>query len=338
MPTVNIAFSGGVESVYLLQHALERGFKVNLCLINVHNNLENRLAEMVAIERIIKFFKDKMQDDKDYLPRASWRLKGEIKDIIHVPVCPWVSGLTDRDSPVTYSVTQQFATVLGMIYCRREYMDRFIPTGWIGWLKRDASEFSCDEHDHSEEDYGALLRLPETIGPLSNADNIGVKFHAPLWDMDKTDIYNALMDEVKPLVVPNGQGSINAWDNTVTLTPYSNKADEWKAAGIPMEKEYTYDYTELSWMGRYVCGALLPVDVGIRDTGENRTMLRMLSAFFSKGRTVIRPNDQHSMKNEIKRTVRDLIRTCQAMPPMPTEEELDKARRKEREQGSTVSS
>ena len=116
MTTVNIAFSGGVESVYLLQLALERGFNVNLCLINVHNVLDNRLGELVACEKIIKYFETRMREDQDYLPKASWKYAGQIKDIIHVAVCPWVPSQNDNRSPVTFEVTQQFSTILGMMF------------------------------------------------------------------------------------------------------------------------------------------------------------------------------------------------------------------------------
>lgn len=338
MTTVNIAFSGGVESVYLLQLALERGFSVNICLINVHNVLDNRLGELAACEKIINYFNTRIREDKEYLPKASWKYPGEIKDTINIAVCPWVPSQNDNRSPVTYEVTQQFSTILGMLYCRREYLDRFIATCWIGWIKQDASEFSCDEHDHSEADYGALLRLPETIGRLSNADNIGVQFRAPLWDMDKLDIYNALEDGLKELLIPNGTGRVNVQEGTVAHVPYAGKVDEWKRIGLTPEKEYVYDYTKISWMSRYVCGALLPSDVEIEDTPATREMLRTLSAFFSKGRTVVRPGDHYAIKREIKVLIDDLIRTCQAMPHMPTREELDEAKRKEREERSVVSS
>ena len=72
MTTVNIAFSGGVESTYLLQLALEKGFNVNLCIINVGGVAENRLGELIAMEKIIKFFLSKLSEEKDYLPKAKW--------------------------------------------------------------------------------------------------------------------------------------------------------------------------------------------------------------------------------------------------------------------------
>lgn len=52
--TVNLAFSGGVESTYLLQLALEKGFDVNLCMINAGGIPEVRLGELIAMERIVK--------------------------------------------------------------------------------------------------------------------------------------------------------------------------------------------------------------------------------------------------------------------------------------------
>lgn len=331
MITVNIAFSGGVESVYLLQMALERGFKVNLCLINVSNVLETRLGEIIAMEKIVKVYNEKILEDQDYLPSAKQRLKGKIGDIMHMPVCPFAARQESYKSPVTTNVTQQFAAVLGMMMIRREYVDREIPSAWIGWIKQDAAEASFNESDFTEDEYQQLLKLPEIIGPLSNADNIGKRFHAPAWGMSKREIYDHIIDEVKPMLIPNGTGYINFANKTTTHIPYEHKADEWKAAGIPVEREYHFNIEDASWIGRYCSGALLPQDVDIEDTAHAREMLGLIVPFFAKGRTIIRPQDVSAIKHDIVDRCADLIRSAQAMARIPTKEELREAKRLERE-------
>lgn len=319
--TVNLAFSGGVESTYLLQLALEKGFDVNLCMINVGGVPEVRLGELIAMERIVKFYKDQMREQQDYLPKAKWTLKGRIMDDMHFAGCPFAARQTASRTLVAFDVTQQFALILGMLAIRREYLDHYMPTTWIGWIKEDAAETSFDELEHSEEDYLALLKLPELIGPLSNADNIGIKFRAPLWEMSKSEVYSKLMDGVKPLLIPNGLGYPNQSKDCVDHVVYKDKQEEWKAAGIPCEREYKFPISEGSWITRYITGNLLPNDVGQDDTPECRNLLQRVSPYFAKGRALIRPDDQNKIREEVTRVVADLIAAAQAIPKVQVAKE-----------------
>lgn len=321
MTIVNIAFSGGVESTYLLQLALERGHDVNLVMINASNSLDTRVGEIIAMERIIQAFRDTILEARAYLPLKQQRFKGNICDIVHVPVCPFPAHQGEFKSLVTYDVTQQFAIVLGMLAVRREYIDTAMPSTWIGWIKSDAAETTFNETDFSEDDYSALLNLPKTIGPLSNADNIGVQFRAPAWNMDKRDIYDELIDEVKELIIPNGCGRVNWRNDTVIHTPFGHKLTEWKAAGIPYQEEYVFNIKAASWVGRYCSGALLPEDVGLADSPEGREFVRELAPFFSKGRSVIHPKHVEPIREEITERVGDLIRCAQALPSLAISEE-----------------
>ena len=321
MTMVNLAFSGGVESTYLLQLALERGFNVNVVMINANNHLDTRIGEIIVMERIIKFYKEVTREGKDYLPRTQQRFKGEIKDIIHVPVCPFPASQNEFKSLVTYDVTQQFAIVLGMLAARRDYVDTAMPSTWIGWIKGDAAETTFNETDFTEDDYGTLLKLPKTIGPLSNADNIGVEFRAPLWDMDKRDIYDGLVDEVKEMIIPNGAGHIRWKSDTAVHVPYDHKLAEWKAAGIPSQAEYAFNIKDASWVGRYCSGTSLPEDMGLADSPEAREFVRGLTPFFCRGRSVIRPKDVDAIRREVTGRVEDLIRYAQVLPSILLSEE-----------------
>ena len=161
--------------------------------------------------------------------------------------------------------------------------------------------------DHSEKDYQGLLNLPELIGPLSNADNLGVKFRAPLWEMSKAEIHIKLLDDVKPLLIPNGHSYTNWSKDTATHTPHKCKLQEWKDAGILGKDEYTYELTEASWIVRYMTGTLLPGDVDQPDTPSMRDLLRTVAPFLAKARTIIRPKDVTSLRSEVAKMVRNLI-------------------------------
>lgn len=310
MTTVNIAFSGGVESTYLLQLALEKGFDVNLCIINVGGVPEFRLAELITMERIIKFYTNEMTEQKDYLPKAKQTLTGRIVDTMHMAGCPFFARQTPERSLVSTGVTQQFGVVLGMLAIRREYVDNFMPSTWIGWTKDDCAERTFNELDHSEKDYQALLNLPELIGPLSNADNIGIKFRAPLWEMTKAEVYAKLMDGAKELIIPNGHSHRNWSNGTVCHVVHQDKQKEWEAAGIPCQREYHFHIATASWVARFITGDLLPADVGQPDTRECRELLQLVAPFFAKGRALIRPGEADKIRQEVTGRVADLITTA----------------------------
>ena len=319
MTTVNIAFSGGLESTYLLQLALEKGFTVNLCMINVGGTMESRLGELIAMERIIKFFKMVGDEERAYLPKAKWTLPGRINDVMHYAGCPFVSRQESNKSLATFDVTQQFGVILGMLAIRREYLDDYMPSTWIGWIKEDAAEFSFNEMDHSEKDYQDLLNLPELIGPLSNADNLGIKFRAPLWEMSKTEIYGKLLDALKPMLIPNGRSHVDHANNKVEHFPHQSKLEEWKDAGLPHKGPYIFQITEPSWIVRYITGTLLPADVEQPDTFECRKFLQTVAPFFAKGRTIIRPKDVPALRKEVIGMTADLIIAAKEIPKLISE-------------------
>lgn len=325
MSVINIAFSGGLESTALLQKALREGYEVNVCMINVHGNYNLRLPELIACEKIIEVYRKKIQEDTDYYP-------GKIIGCIHTPVPPWVSCHSGTFTLATFNVTQQFSTALGMMAIRREQMSRYMPSTWIGWIKEDTSDYDFHEMAFSEKEYQELLDLPKTIGSLSNADNIGISFRAPLWDVPKAEIYASIDDDVKPLIIPNGSLRISADGDKVSIIPHEDKVEEWKKAGIYNKNKYarvdgdwelmdeqplpayTYRVEDASFLARYLSGLLLPSDVGLEDTVTARALIKRLSPFFAKGRTIFYPDDYKRLQSEITEIVKDIIIDAQNLP------------------------
>lgn len=329
MPTVNIAFSGGIESTALLQKALMDGHNVNVCMINVHGAYTLRLVEIMACEALIDTYKYKTIKSPERYP-------GEICDIIHVPVTPWVTCQKTRNNIVSPNITQQFATALGMLAIRREYFPDGMPSTWIGWIKEDTSDHSYQELEFSDNDYKQLLNLPKLIGSISNADKIGVSFRAPFWDYRKEDIYREIDDDVKHLIIPNGTVEPSDGGAKLLLLPHAEKFTEWERCGaVDKEKfvrrgnvwvrvksdkdpQYTYRVAEASFIARYMSGMLLPIDAGLDDSVSARKLMESLSPYFARGRTVIRPEDSELLKVSVIQRVQDIISVAQSLPVIET--------------------
>lgn len=299
MATILLAFSGGVESTALLEKALTDGHKVVACMINVHGDNVKRLAEITACERIIKYYRDN-----------SAPYQGKIVSVVHAPICPWVPAAMDTHPLAHNSITQQFATVLGMMSIRRYFMNNGMPTTWIGWIQEDTSDYSNYELDFSPKQYKQLLDLPKILGPLSNSDLSGCPFRAPFWDMSKADILKIIPTPVIDLLIPNA--SRTDTQTTITLHPYENKIKEWVEAGlykvdedlVPIIPNYDYSVEEASFEARYLSGLLLPKDLGLLDTKTNHTLLENISPFLSKGFSVVLDKDFSRIKSSLSNMLR----------------------------------
>lgn len=255
---INIAYSGGVESVHMLLKALSEGHDVNLCVINVTGNRERFLFELTAARLMAKYIKEESA------------YSGNILKIIGVSKTFQVL-LVDKASDlnaVRNTVTQQYNTAVGMLAIRSQQPLNDIAQVWIGWLKEDASESSYSDFDHSEEAYYRLLNLPALIGDLSNADNIGKPFRAPLWDMSKKEIFDMIPEKFYKFMTINGRtrltlGQIN---KELISTAYEGKLKEYRKVGITLTEKNTLDRIhndKILFSDKLFCGLVSTVDLSI---------------------------------------------------------------------------
>lgn len=255
MSEVNIAFSAGIDSTALLMLGLQRGFKVNLHMMNVSGIPETMMYEMYTMHRIVEEVK-KMTFKGGSINSVSYAMES--------PFAARMKGGDRNENQVCNSITQQLATALGMADIRRMNYDE-CPGTWIGWNRADASESSLIEWDHSEQDYQDLCTVvPGVIGRLGNADNLETPFRMPLWDMNKKEIFAMLPQSLKDLVLVNGKGYVDPRENKATYNAYPHKLKELSMQlDMEMPEHWGVKLTDIPAHIRIMCGYGLPSDVGL---------------------------------------------------------------------------
>ena len=242
---VNIAFSSGVESMYMLQMAMERDMDITLVFINVGVDPRISIGEIARMQKTIDFFRD--HENKNLYP-------GRIVDVIYCLRSPHGNIPIDSDHTrsahglmlISNSMTQQWATVLGMMKVRQAQLNKHggYPTTFIGWAKDDSSDVSFCENDFSSGMYQELLHAPIRIGRMGNSDNLAKPFRAPLWDLSKEEIFRRIDADIRGNVMPNGQCTFSGVGNLIVHTPFPEKVEEYKKARIPVQDKYEFDISE----------------------------------------------------------------------------------------------
>lgn len=320
MPSVNIAFSAGLESMAMAVKALRMGLDINLCVIHVANNPETYMFEVYHTTKIVEKIKELQKFDPG--------LKGKINQIIIKPEVPYAPALArysgDEESPlVCNSVNQQFAVLLGMMDVRR-YVLRENPAVWIGWLSQDTAEHSFNLYDHTDQDYKDLLNLPKVLGRVSNSDRVGNPFFAPLWDMSKRDVYLSIPKELLEMVIHTGSGNVNLQAGTISYNIYQNKRKECIDAGMPVEfcnESMEYKLTDIPLSIRMLCGAVYASDVKLPATADN--MVQRIARRIGGCVKAWRISDLSWLSNELTEVLESTVNTVNEFADIryPTEKE-----------------
>lgn len=295
--TVNIAFSGGIESTYLLQKGLAAGYEVNLVWLNVSGNHHNNLGELRGILKTINYFKNLDEEGKVKYP-------GHIKGIYFGHRCPYQPMGGSAPEIVNTGVSQQFAVVLGMMDAITGTMhSSHHPATWIGWLEQDAAEHSHNEFDFSKDDYDDLLNINVKIGWLNGSNRIGKGFRAPLWKYTKKQVWDMLDPVLQGFIVPNGEGCDHGESKWVH-TPFAGKIIEYRAAGIPINQEYVThaDYeSDDDLFVRALCGMPSWMDLKL-PSGAQSTILDT-PPFSTNTRLLQYSSERINLRNRLRATV-----------------------------------
>ena len=264
MSTINLAFSGGIESTYLLQKLLSDNNRVHIVFANLCGGAQGYAGEMLRAKQILDYFRKKI-DEPDG-PYTKSRL-GNIYWHIGTPYLNGVSRYKCSNSTcnenVTTSVTQQFAITDVMMNFRKERISKHYPTTVLGWLKEDTTEYSLNEYDFTEAEYRELLNLPVRLGRLTNSDLIAKPFRAPLWEMRKTDIWRNLDTDLKHLVLPNGKGEL--YDDHFIHNISLAKRLELEHHQLPFNESYKIPVPddEFGFFVRLLLDAIHPSEFGL---------------------------------------------------------------------------
>lgn len=274
MALVHLAFSGGIESTYLLHKLLSSNNRVKIIFANLTGGARGYAGEMLQAKKIIDWFKTRMKEEgsvyhtaRSHIDSVHWHIEIPYLNAVSRGGC-YNNGSCSEN--VTTSVTQQFALIQLLSEFRKSSMQRHYPSTVLGWIKEDASNHSLDEYDFSEAEYQELLNYPVRLGRLSNSDLTAKPFRAPLWDMKKIDIWNDLDDELKELIIPNGKGDICAdgyYHHGIDL----GKKLEFEEHGIPFKETYKIPVPDncFGFFIRLLLNHVTPQELGLPEGAAN---------------------------------------------------------------------
>lgn len=327
MATINVAFSSGLESVAMVTKGLRDGHTLNLCVINVSNNRDTFLFELYNTVKFVEYVKENME---------ALGFKGSIKNIYQSVRCPWapcqknsrrlMNHYDDHGDMVVSTITQQFATVVGMLDLRRWNVLSEYPGVWIGWLKQDAAEFSNLEYDHTEEDYRDLLELPKKLGRLAVADRTGTVYRAPLWELSKQQVFDMIPPELRPFVIHTGQAKVFRGlgdDSKIVYNITEAKRIEWHASKMKDElcgEHWEYKLSEIPLRYRLLAGEVTAADIKLPPEADQFAMdvAQGYGLRVSPGPT----KDLHEVENQFLNWTRCLVDMINAKGiKYPTKEE-----------------
>ena len=269
MTHVLVAFSGGLDSTYLIHEKLNKGHTVIPCYLNNWGSNRKHVAEFIARDNIINLFREKIK---------SRVYKGQFGRIVHYNYPPIISP-SDKQGVEANNINQQANAILMMMAIRRVFIE-YAPTILVGWLKEDTREESFHHFDYSAKQYQQLLDLPETFGPISGITHTGhCTAFAPLWDKSKIEIWNGLPEDLRNLLVYNGESVIV--DDVVRQIHSQEKRDEYKTIGVDIGETKSYRLEDLTFESKYSIGCLTLNDLHL-DQKYKPEYHKSLNAFIQR--------------------------------------------------------
>lgn len=219
---VLIPFTGGVESTYLVQKALEDKREVVLGYFGVTQSALARLPEIVARRHMIDYFRTK------YKNQIITECYGFFEHMCQVP---------KENTFSCSSLRQQWNLVNNLIAANTIYNHNGVVLDaiWIGWAGYDTSEYSLSNIDFSAAEYEQFRQMFADGLYLSSFDKSMKKPFLPLMnEMSKKDILNRIDPELHKWIIGNGQGYYRNKEETVEHAPYSVKETEYKDSDVPV--------------------------------------------------------------------------------------------------------
>lgn len=216
-----IPFTGGVESTYLAQKAIERGDSTILGYYGVTQAVTARLPEIVARRHMINHMNKKYNE-------SFVECYGFFENMCLIPK----TNKMDKNS------MRQAWNLINNLIATIAFYNRdnlIIDSIWLGWAKYDTAEHSLCNIDFTEGEYQRLLNLYAEGLFLSNVDKSGKRPFLPLWNENsKKAIYDRLDWELQQLISANGKGYYVPATETVHLDVYDVKQTEYREAGIEL--------------------------------------------------------------------------------------------------------
>ena len=251
MPTRSlIAFTGGLDSTYVLHEELKKGHSVEVVYINVTQNDTNVLAELTARRRILTHF---------------YKLfPGQISNewvVLDAPLRVTQGGKSDRAQLI-----QQYGTMNGLISVILQADKDVNYRPMTGWHYQDVMENNPDElqSEYTYTFYKEIFKaLVHSVEP-ERAIVCGLT--TPAWNVDKRVMWDSL-DEWTRLNLSVGYSFYTETkrNGTVVLEDRTTfkKAAEYKRMGITPSRHASSHIGLLTPLDRYFLGSVMGLGDGV---------------------------------------------------------------------------
>ncbi|WNV45795.1 queuosine biosynthesis protein [Aeromonas phage AerS_266] len=208
-----VAFSGGLDSTYIVNKLLSEGKEVVVVHINVGAPAITAIPEIYAKRNIInelhKLYPNQISDELNFhLPTTT-------------SLCIFGTEIDENGSnehAMIETLPQQLAVRNALIQVAGYFENAVI---YVGWHKDDVD--STFDQDH----YFHLADISKEVH-CYNRKKSGIKIELPVWDLDKKMMFESLPNEIKDKIIAGYSTSMLMGKDTVSFQLGGVKINEYK--------------------------------------------------------------------------------------------------------------
>jgi hypothetical protein len=191
-----VAFSGGLDSTWILHDLLKKGELVKVVQINVAAGTTQLIPEALVRRQILTYFHKHFPNqiiDEILFPFVSQAINVRTG-------MDWSTGR--KVSTVRNILAQQISVRNALLSCVN-HSDPIVDKYFAGWHKDDiGATFSKEHHDYLSN-LTPLFQITEAewLSHERFPRDLEVKIELPAWDMEKLDMWNQIPEVIRPLVM-----------------------------------------------------------------------------------------------------------------------------------------
>lgn len=238
-----IAFTGGLDSTYLLQEELKKGHDVEVVYAYLTHDISARLAELTARRRLLNYFNQlypgQIKDEWVTIDPALWVCQGG----------PY-NGRTQ--------LVQQYNTMTSLIQVILQGDKNHHYRPMTGWHYQDVMENNPKELQ-SEATYTLYKQIfASLVRSVDPERHIVCGLTTPVWNVSKEEMWHSLDGWIQANISTGYYYYLDTQRNGATLLTdqsAAKKVAEYRGLGINLTTSTTTHFTLLAPLDRYFLGA-----------------------------------------------------------------------------------
>ena len=236
----HVAFSGGLDSTWILHDLLKKGEIVKVVQINTAPGSQQLILETLVRREMLNFF-------HKHFP-------GQIVDEILFPFVSqslnfrtgidWKTG--KRVGALRNTLIQQISVRNALLSCVSQ-SDPTVDRYFVGWHKDDIeTTFSKEKYDYLC-DLTSLVQMTEAHWIYQEwfPKDLSVQIEMPCWDLGKLDMWNDLPNEIQSVVILGGSHHVR-YDQEMALLvadlSHHTKFSEYVELGLTPSNTLTFSH------------------------------------------------------------------------------------------------